>query len=111
VQWRRGDSNPKRAETEPLHNNDKTATDCNEKPLEGISEKQNQNSSERFQTLSQLGANMVHMHDRDPDFAEIVTAWPGLPGPRIHIFAERSLTKCFLSLWQRPTFVQVKSVI
>jgi hypothetical protein len=108
-----GDSNPKRAETEQLHNNDKAATDCNEKPLEGIFEKQNQNSSEHFQTLSQqqLGANMVHMHGRDPNLAEIVTAWPGLPGPRIHIFAERSLTKCLLSLWQRPTFVQVKSVI
>jgi hypothetical protein len=79
--WRRGDSNPKRAETEPLHISDNSATDCSEKPLEGSSEKQSHDSSEHFNTLSQheFGANMVREDGDDPELAKLVTLWPDLP--------------------------------
>jgi hypothetical protein len=79
--WRRGDSNPKRTETEPLQIRDNSATDCSEKPLEGGSEKQSHNSSEHFNTLSQhqFGANMVRENGGDSDLARIVAAWPKLP--------------------------------
>ena len=79
--WRRGDSNPKHANTDFVHNDNNSATDCNEKLLEGSLEKQSHNNSEHFKTLSkhQLGANMVHVNDSDPDLTHIMCAWPTLP--------------------------------
>lgn len=80
--WRRGDSNPRRTETQPLHISDNSATNCSEKPLEGNSEKQSHDSSEHFNALSQqeFGANMVRGEGRDSDLTEIVAVWPDLPG-------------------------------
>jgi len=80
-EWRRGDSNPIRANTEPLHIRDNSATDCDDKPLEGISVKQNHNNSEHFNTLPehQLGANMVRVNGNDPDLTMLLKSWPGLP--------------------------------
>ena len=80
-QWRRGDSNPKRTETEPLHTQCNSDTNPNRRPLKGGSEEQNSDSSEHFQTLLQhkLGANMVHENGSGPDLAKIMEAWPELP--------------------------------
>ncbi|MCK4830692.1 hypothetical protein KA005_84040, partial [bacterium] len=79
--WRRGDSNPKCIETEHLHINDNSATDCNVRRLEGHSAEQKNNTSEQFRTFPQhqLGANMVHQNGGDSDLAEIIQAWPTLP--------------------------------
>jgi len=80
-QWRRGDSNPKRTETELIQHSDNSATDCNEKSLKDLSEKQSHDNSERFKTVSQhqLGANMVRVNGDDPDLEELIQSWPRLP--------------------------------
>ena len=79
--WRRGDSNPKRTETEPLHVHDNSATDCSEKPLEACSKYQNHDTSEHFETISQhkFGANMVREDGGDTELTRIVAAWAELP--------------------------------
>ena len=79
--WRRGDSNPKRTETEPLQTPCNSATNPNARPLKRGSEKQNPDSSEHFETLSphEFGANMVRGDGADSDLEVVVRAWPGLP--------------------------------
>ncbi len=83
-EWRRGDSNPKRSITEPLQLCDKTTTEPNIQPSEGLLAKQydtlpiqNNNTSKH-----QTGANMVHEitnNQSDPMLCKIVEAWPELP--------------------------------
>jgi len=79
--WRRGDSNLIRGDTEPLHTPCNSGTNPNARPLESGFEKQNPDTSEHFQTLSQheLGAPVVRENDPDPDLALLVKAWPNLP--------------------------------
>jgi hypothetical protein len=68
---RRGDSDPKCTETEPLHTPCNSATNRNGEPLKGGSGKQNPDSSEHFQTLSEheLGAHLVRENGEDSDLA------------------------------------------
>jgi hypothetical protein len=80
-EWRRGDSNPKRTKTEALQvqNNCTTKRDC--QYLKCGSEKQDNNTSEHFETHLQqeVGANMVRGTVIDTDLERIVTIWPKLP--------------------------------
>ena len=80
-EWRRGDSNPRRTETEPLQEHDNSATERSDKPVKDSSDKQSHDTSEQFQTLPQhkLGAHLVRGGDVDPDLARIAEAWPTLP--------------------------------
>ena len=78
-EWRRGDSNPKLADTEPLQLDNNSATELNRQPSNGISAEQhntlpiqNNNNSEH-----QIGANMVHQN-LPSDLAEVVAVWPEL---------------------------------
>ena len=82
--WRRGDSNPKHTDTEPLQLDNNFTTEPNRQPSNGLSVEQqntlplqNNNSSEH-----QTGANMVHGlidTSSDPGLAEIISVWPNLP--------------------------------
>ena len=80
VEWRRGDSNPKHTDTEPLQLDNNSATEPNRQPSNGLSVEQhntfstqNNNSSEH-----QIGANMVHFL-KDSDLEQIVAIWSKLP--------------------------------
>ena len=81
AQWRRGDSNPKRSETEPLQERDNSATERSEKPLEDESRKQSHDTFEQLRTLPQhkLGAHLVRAGGDDQDLAKIAKVWSQLP--------------------------------
>jgi hypothetical protein len=94
--------NPVRRLTQPLQKDGKTATECNEKPLEGGLRRhslalptQSSDTPEH-----QLGANMVHEISGDtdadlvqivrdhPDLTNLIRRWPMLhPAIREHILA------------------------
>ena len=81
VEWRRGDSNPKRTETEPQQIPDNSATNRDGEPLKDGFEKQNPDSSEHFQTLPEheLGAHLVRENGGDSDLAWLTEHWMDIP--------------------------------
>jgi len=77
----REDLNLSHGVTQPLQNGDNSAAECDEKPLEGSSQKQLLTLPEQSNGTSehQFGANMVHEIASDTHLTEIVQAWPQLP--------------------------------
>ena len=84
LKWRRGDSNPKGATTEPLQLCDNSTTKPHIQPPKWLLAEQNdtlpiqKNNTSKHQT----GANMVHEltdNSSDPMLCKIVEAWPELP--------------------------------
>ena len=82
IQWRRGDSNPKRPLSESIQNSDNSATNRCVEPLQGDSAKQSETLGEQPNDTSEheIGAHLVHeISEEDPELAKIIAVWAQLP--------------------------------